>query len=407
MDPFYKRAQFLCEIGPYLYEPQSWTTENTPPLPFDPNNVVSLIAQHSPPTLFGEVYREQILKAENIKTFLFSNVVEIDLDKSGKRVTGVKIACLTGNKFFLKSGLVILSTGGLENPRILLLSNSVQKSGIGNQNDIVGRYFMEHIFVTKSARVLTQKSNISLEFYKEHVVNNIMLVAGISISPKNQNKEKLVNFGTRIEKIKKDTDTPKDKSIHSFDHLIQFLRRGDIPSNFLEHLGNIIADIDDVAVHAYRKIFPPNDVWEISYHAEQAPNPSSRVTLIREKDALGKNKIQLDWRLLDLDKYSIQRAHELLGMELGRAGLGRIEIIYDEEDFPGGNHHIGTTRLHNNPQKGVVDMNCKVHGVSNLFIAGSSVFPTSGCSPPTLTIVALALRLGDHVKNIMTKTGAP
>jgi choline dehydrogenase-like flavoprotein len=117
--------------------------------------------------------------------------------------------------------------------------------------------------------------------------------------------------------------------------------------------------------------------------------------------------VRLDWRLTAADKNTLRRSLEIIGAELGRAALGRLKIDLGEGDnawpevVQDGGHHIGTTRMHVDPKQGVVDGNCRVHGLANLFVAGSSVFPTSGHANPTLTIVALALRLGAHVGRLM------
>jgi choline dehydrogenase-like flavoprotein len=148
-------------------------------------------------------------------------------------------------------------------------------------------------------------------------------------------------------------------------------------------------------------------MYEIFFRTQQTPNPESRVTLADAVDALGMPRARLDWRLSEQDLRTIERGHELLGQELGRAGLGRLFFPGAESgrawvrDVFGGNHHMGTTRMHPEPRRGVVDASCRVHSLSNLYVAGSSVFPTSGYANPTLTIVALALRLADHVKGIL------
>jgi choline dehydrogenase-like flavoprotein len=131
------------------------------------------------------------------------------------------------------------------------------------------------------------------------------------------------------------------------------------------------------------------------------------VTLSSERDAFGKQRVCLNWQLRAVDKVSLRHSLEILGTELGRAGLGRLKIDLKDRDeswpdvIRDAGHHLGTTRMHIDPKKGVVDENCRVHGISNLFVAGSSVFPTSGQANPTLTIVALALRLADYVKRSM------
>jgi choline dehydrogenase-like flavoprotein len=140
---------------------------------------------------------------------------------------------------------------------------------------------------------------------------------------------------------------------------------------------------------------------------EQTPNPESRVTLGDEKDALGQRRVQLNWQLQAQDLHSVQQLLRVLAVAFGQSDLGRvrIEAPQDQEELSkhivGHWHHIGTTRMHDDPKQGVVDSNCKVHDLENLYVAGSSVFPTSGFSVPTFTIVALAIRLADHLKGQM------
>ena len=146
-------------------------------------------------------------------------------------------------------------------------------------------------------------------------------------------------------------------------------------------------------------------MFRLNHMTEQIPNPNSRVNLIDECDILGRKRVQLDWRLSSIDVRSIIRAQEIIDEELRRAKLGRLQIELKDDTPPhnlhGGYHNMGTTRMHIDPKKGVVNENCQVHGVSNLFIAGPSVFPTGGYSNPVLTIVALSLRLADYVKKQM------
>jgi choline dehydrogenase-like flavoprotein len=142
---------------------------------------------------------------------------------------------------------------------------------------------------------------------------------------------------------------------------------------------------------------------------EQAPNRDSRVTLTSERDAMGMPRVKLDWRLTALDRRSFRGFYEVLGRELGRSGIGRVrmhEWVLESESsswpksLGGGWHHMGTTRMHPEPRRGVVDANCRVHGLANLYVAGAAVYPTAGCANPTLTLVALTLRLSDHLKAV-------
>ena len=129
-----------------------------------------------------------------------------------------------------------------------------------------------------------------------------------------------------------------------------------------------------------------------------------------EKDLLGMPRVKLQWRLSEIDQYSIRRFYELLGEELQRTGLGRLELTEwlvdgNDQDWPeflsGGWHHMGTAKMHDDPKQGVVDANCRVHGIENLHIAGSAAFSSAGAPNPTLTLVALSIRLIDRVKTLV------
>jgi choline dehydrogenase-like flavoprotein len=142
---------------------------------------------------------------------------------------------------------------------------------------------------------------------------------------------------------------------------------------------------------------------------EQSPNPLSRITLDSDIDALGMRRAVLDWRLTSLEKTSYRKFIETIGIACGAAGVGRVRLhewLWDEKDqswpehLSGGWHHMGTTRMHASSRVGVVDENCKLHTMHNLYIAGSSCFPTAGSANPTYTIVAMTLRLADHLKKL-------
>jgi len=190
------------------------------------------------------------------------------------------------------------------------------------------------------------------------------------------------------------------------------LADGGTDNGFWQDLRDVIEDFDNLASGVYWKLFEssrPIRLFTIHVQAEQAPNPNSRVLLSNELDRLGKPRVQLDWRMTALDALTLRRFTEILALEFGRSGHGRIMITNDDDDDKllagvGGDwHHMGTTRMHLDPKQGVVDADCRIHGIANLFIAGSSVFPTGGHSVPTLTIVAMSLRLADHLKSTLSR----
>ncbi len=407
LDPFYQRAQSICQLGPFAYDVEFWENPKTAPrLPFVGNRVMTQIFQFSPPTRFGEVYRNEIMGAGNVSTYLHANVVDIETNEAAQTVTRLRVATLGGNRFWVTAKLFILAAGGIENPRLLLSSNTVQSAGLGNHHDLVGRFFMEHPKLD-SGVFLPSDPHLSLPLYLSHTVQRTSLMGFLTLAEEVLRSEQMVQV--RAQLIPQEAVS---KGVESFKLLRRMVRIRKMPDKFWIHLRNVIADIDNVAIKAYRKVFPgtslPVGFLQLRNFIESTPNPTSRVTLSDERDDLGKKRVQLHWRLNPIDKRSLRRAHEIFGQELGRAGLGRLRVDLDDDDtrwpasLRGVRHHMGTTRMHRNPKHGVVDEHCRVHEMANLFIAGSSVFPTVGHANPTLTIVALAVRLADHVKKLMT-----
>jgi choline dehydrogenase-like flavoprotein len=138
---------------------------------------------------------------------------------------------------------------------------------------------------------------------------------------------------------------------------------------------------------------------------EQSPNRDSRVTLGTKRDPLGLRRPVIDWQISDIDRHTLATASRFFAQALTQANLGHVrvaawllrEATEGVEPITGDWHQMGTTRMADTAQRGVVDSDCRIFGIDNLFIAGGSVFPTGGAINPTLTIVALALRLADHL----------
>jgi len=412
LDPFYIQAQAAFGLGPFNYDADYWSKEgNQPVLPLVDSRVVTRIYQNSaPPTRFGTRYREEIEQAYNISAILYANATDINLDHLNQTVRYVTAKTLGGKSFRVTSRFFVIAAGGLENPRLLLLND------IGNQNDLVGRFFMDHIGLPPSILLLPKR--IDTLFYSRTSINGTDIRAGLGLRPDVLEEERILSswLGFRLE------PSPESRLADSWDTIKSSLHKGEIPDDFYYHLKTMLRSM--------RKLYgsmPDSDddtdelvTIPIGNQSEQSPNPMSRVTLGDELDELGQRRIRLDWRLTDLDYQSIRRTQEITAAEIGKSNLGRMKILNPEEtnvwEDPdhiselvqptGAFHHIGTTRMHKNPKYGVVDENCRVHGTKNLYIAGSSVFPTSGYTNPTLTIVAMAYRMADHLGSTLNrKTG--
>jgi choline dehydrogenase-like flavoprotein len=426
LDPYYERAQSICRLGPARYDAEFWRDpafwpdgRDRPALPLRADRVVTRIFQIRA-LRFGEAYRDALAQASNIDVYLNANVVEIQTTKDARTVIRVAVVCLQGPRFFVAARMFILAVGGIETARLLLLSNGVQPAGLGNQHDLVGRFFMEHPYLESGFFLPSQLAGVGDLYKRGATVNGGPYIVGVlKVSPELQRREKLLNH-CFVFMRKVDDELERNEGVESLRHLGRALRRGQQPTEFWKHLGNVLADIDDAARAVYRTVIErkplAQTVFTFLAQFEQVPNPDSRVTLSAERDALGAPRVRLDWRLTPADKRSVRRAQEILGEEMGRMGLARVRVALDDDDTSwstppkdsapwtgprGGFHHMGTTRMHADPRKGVVDRDCRVHGMSNLFIASSSVFPTGGFSNPTLTIIALALRLADHLKRVL------
>jgi choline dehydrogenase-like flavoprotein len=409
LNPYYRRAQPICELGRYDYEPENWRDGAYGPFAFDAKRLISGVIQVGPPTRFGEVYREAIHQAKNITAYLNANVTDIRL--TDERATEVRVSCLDGKSFTVKAAIFILATGSIENARILLYSNSQRPAGIGNTHDVVGRYFSDHFVVWESGQLVTDRRYKETMLYgSEQRIDDAKIIGFVAPSDDFQREQQIPNCAMCLDPVNLSV---RSSSIASVKHVLRAVEKGQIPDQLATHIGRMISNFDDLVDAAYRKAMkPPPKLFTTRFWTECPPDPASRVMLADEKDALGLPRVKLDLRLpADLPR-TFNIMHELFATEIGRLGIGRTQIGLKGsveaalEDMEGSFHQMGTTRMHPDPRKGVVDINCRVHDVHNLFIAGSSVFPAYGHINPTLTIVALATRLADHVKQLV-RASAP
>lgn len=423
LDPYYARAQSFCHVEPATFDTKDWERlGGMTGLPLNGAGVETVIFKFGSRDVFLQESRNEIMRAENITTYLHANVLEIETDETAQTVTGVRAVCLDGKQLRVKARFYVLATGGIAVPRLLLSSNKVQRAGLGNQNDLVGRFFMEHMHFWSSVFVpSTDVAQKSAAFYTQiHSVNAVPILAKLAVGESAQRREGLLNHCVQLipRVMSKPYHYPDNgrqpitsKGIDSFKAITSAVRHGQVPDDCGGHLGNVARDMGDIAKVGFRKLLRSLSgkrmVFILAHMTEQSPHPDSRVTLSEERDKLGMKRVQLDWRLSPLDIRSGERAQDVMDEELRRAGLGWVNVHHNGDlppsDLHGGYHHMGSTRMHTDPKQGVVDETCRVHGVSNLFIAGPSVFPTGGYANPVLTIVALAIRLAEYVGGLLGK----
>ena len=403
LEPYYARAHRVLRLGEYDYGLDETVRKARMSLfPFDPKRVETVVSRYNPLRM-GREYRRAVDESANVTTYLYANVTSINRHRVSNYVTDVSVATLSGRSFTVRARYFVLATGGIENARMLLASNRVQAAGLGNQHDLVGRYFMEHIWYT-SGLILAADPTVDLPAYSRlrAIEPGVGVRCHVALPEAVVRQQQIPDF--RAEVLVRRSDAFHD-SVQSADAIRDDLAKLDFPDRFVGHLANIIKNPAPVVKRLWAD--EPPLLYVLANHVEQIPNRDSRIALSTERDALGLPRATVDWRLSALDRLGIVKAHRLIAAEVGRSRFGRMRIeIPDHEErildrASAGAHHMGTTRMHRDPRRGVVDPDCRVHGLPNLFVAGSSVFPSGGYSNPTLTIVALAIRMADRLKELL------
>jgi len=362
----------------------------------DKNVVWNKMWQFSPPTRFGEKYKDTIVNATNIHLYTYANVVNIKANEKISSIKEVTVKNYAGKEHTVRAKYFVLACCSIQNARLLLASNQQTPKGLGNDNDLVGRFFMEHIEI-KAAELWLEKPDPMQLYMWEW--GKTKARAELAISAQKQQEYKILNGTAALNPLEIAKGEPSMIEIWSEDAKKNMER--------LNSYGKEEGDNGETKVSAEKKAYQS---FQLFTRVEQAPNPNSRVTLDTEKDSLGMPRAMLHWELTPFEKRSIRQIYKLIGQEVGRTGIGRVrlmEYLRDEKDeswpeFTGGGwHHMGTTRMSEDPKQGVVDANCKVHGISNLFVAGASCYVTAAAPNPTLTLIALTIRLADHLKGVI------
>jgi nucleoside-diphosphate-sugar epimerase len=352
----------------------------------------------------------------NLRLLLHATVTHLNTDSDGSRIGSLEIACTPEKRATVKARAFVLCAGGVENARILLYSNRVTPAGIGNDHDLVGRYFMDHprdmqfavrFHPTDAARVFAMfgpQRIITVSGYSD-------LLYGMALSPDRQHRDGLVNCAALPDSLPK---------LHDPVSAAQRLVRGRSSNRVRDTLyaisgpGAIKRAVE--ARRAGQEIRRASALDRIGFVilSEQVPDRDSRVSLTDRRDRLGLPISQTDWRIGALEVASQVALANTMQAEFRRLGLPPVHLAEWVRDHPGteprlvdGCHPMGTTRMADDPRAGVVDADCRVHGVDGLYVAGSSVFPTAGHANPTVTLVALAIRLADHLKAQLCSTVTP
>lgn len=433
LEPWYASAREFCRIDPvHTFGPGQFDgPTHRPPLDLDPEALVNLLFARSP-ILFGEAYRDALRDAPNITVLLHANLMELEANASATAVVRARLGTLTGRRGHVSARHFVLAAGGIENARLLLLSDSVAPCGLGNDRDLVGRYFMDHPRGTIGSVRSDTPDRLTRPYERSIGKMRLPVSPEIGLATAAQRRHRVLNG--RVHPFAVEGTLPKgiralrnvraalrppsrDEGALLEARLSAAMSNGPaaaaipMPPHIALSAVSLGLHIGDVLRAVAQKVADKptvqSDRVELVGFFEQAPNRDSRITLGAGRDALGLRRVNVDWRLTELDRYTYRTLTSLAGKPLANACGGSFEAapwVADASASPevfSTAHHMGTTRMSTSPDTGVVDTDGTVHGIHNLHVAGSSVFPTSGWAFPTFTLVALSLRLAEHLRVLL------
>ncbi len=407
-------AAELFELPGGRFDLEAWRDRLPKPFALDGTNFENIVFQHSPDTNFGERYRARLLAAANITTMLHANVTGIRLDADSQRVARLDVATLTGRRFLVRPKAVVLATGGIENARLLLASRADRPAGLGNEYDLVGRCFMEHLHMPMG-HLLAAPGIGNNDFYHKAIHADVRLRGVATPTAAAQERFQLLATSIAFESASYSLGTPflgwPPRVMFGPVRSYRALERAGL-GGAAQLLKKIVQRVYSVPNRinswtASRRARSRgaaasgrNRIYTLYFRGEQAPDPANRVVLSERCDALGMPESRLEWGLKPVDEASLTGWLKVLDQDVRARGLGQVigPLENWQSGLTGAPHHMGTTRMSADPRNGVVDADCRVHSVENLYIAGSSVFATSGYANPTFTLVTLALRLADTLR---------
>jgi choline dehydrogenase-like flavoprotein len=407
MQPFYRRAHDYTQIGRFEYDPLRIGDVTEEDLLLPESEIVRTTVTRMSEVQFGPVYEAALRRSESIHLWTWTNATELHTNDDGT-VDRISTRTLSGVERDFPARVAVLACGAVENARQLLAHNARTGQHIGDAGGFVGQTYMDH--PRAGAGFLWPEAPIAP---KAHW-NNPEDVDGIgcqllwSLQEEVMEREGLSNMHFYLRPYNEDRDPRIREANRGWaalrDTAKWMLGRGDAEYRFSEAYCQAINNADAMAADVFGAVDRTADTQRVLlvFEAEQRPERSNRVTLSTSRDTLGQQRADLHWIPSREDRDAVIRSTILIGQATGIAGLGRIELEdHFDEPFWGTNtswHQMGTTRMAERPEDGVVSANCQVHGTTNLYVAGGSVMPTSGRANPTLTIVALSVRLADHLQ---------
>jgi choline dehydrogenase-like flavoprotein len=382
------------------FEPGDWGVA-----PSEPLAAYQRIFLFGPSDRFVSLLKE-VECSHRIQLVLDATVSSLESDENGREVMSLTVRTKASGTFRVSARRFVLASGGIENARLLLASRGSKAEGLANHNDLVGRFFMDHLSMDVAYQFPLQP-NLDLGPFQEHArIGGVKLQAMFALPESELREWGLMNAAMWLAPVHRSEMARGVRAARALRYSLTAAPRRRSVAKLA-----MTAARSPRAVSSYlrsRRSGVAADAVAFRIMAEQAPRPGSRVMLASRTDEMGMPRVALNWQISPVDRASIDGHIQGLRKTFRRLGLGDIAVARDLDQQPlvANHHHLGTTRMHVNPRLGVVDAECRVHQVHNLFIAGSSVFPSGGYVNPTLTILALARRLAKTVSaDLASPTG--
>ena len=437
LDPYYERAHAYCDLGGYVYDLDGMDLDKPASMipGFASDQVTTeKLWRWSSPTNFRKKYTPVLTDSPDVHVYTHANCLNISTTPDGQHVDHLVVATLEHNPFKVRAKHYVLAAGALEVTRLLLLSNDVHAEGIGNHAGLLGKFYMSHLSGDMGPIQFTAP-NEEIVWNYEKTPSGVYFRRTFSLTEEAQREHGLLNFRAMLANPL-EADPSHGNSVLSTKYFLKWLlskrsqagyQRAISGENVYRHLGQHLGNVarDPLGLLRFssewvrKRIIPErklpsvalgsaSSTYWLHYDAEQSPDPRSTVSLGREKDAFGLNRLDIDFHYAATDEESVVRSVELIAEAMERTGIGHLEadremLTEQARHWRVASHHIGTTRMAKEASEGVVDADCRVFGVDNLYVASSSVLPTSSYANPTLTIVAIAIRVAEHLKQLQAQ----
>ena len=350
------------------------------------------------PLRFGTLLLDRLRPGDGVDVITLANVTEVLLDDLGARVAGVEVATVNGRRLTVRAPLVVLGCGAVENARLLLASRSRRPAGLGNVHDVVGRYFQDHPKGFTAVLAVDPAARLPASgYWPARATAHGRTRWGVGLTEDAQRRDQVLNSYVRLEPTVL-AEVPEAITV------LKRVARGRVRGLDPSALAGLVDDAPDLVRLARFRLRNegPIDVVRVRSFLEQEPRADNRVRLSHRRDPLGRPLAAVDWDLSDLDRRSVRVLHEALADSVRRHGLGDLAFDLDDDSptwdgLTDASHHAGTTRMGTDPRTSVTDPDGRVHDVEGLYVAGASLFPTSGYANPVFTIAATALHVADAV----------